>query len=120
MIRSRSRLIRCVLRQAVVSLCAAAACSTHAFNVVQPVPGGVVTLELGPAAQRPRVTYGKAPALVLGDPSGWRAVIGIGLSAHPGVTTVEVTTVPDAVPRRLSFEIQSKKYPEQHLKVAPG
>jgi murein DD-endopeptidase MepM/ murein hydrolase activator NlpD len=85
-----------------------------------PVPGGVVALELGPAPQRPAVTYGKVPALVVGDSSGWRAVVGLALSTAVGPASVEVLDPASGKARRISFEVRPAAYAEQHLKVAPG
>ena len=91
-----------------------------ASDISRPVPGGVVTLELGAAPQRPRVSYAEVPALVLGDPTRWQAVVGIALSATPGPASVNVVDAPGAAPRRVAFEIRPMRYAEQQLSVAPG
>lgn len=86
----------------------------------RPVPGGVVTLDLGPAPQRPRVLYGEVPTLVIGSPARWQAVVGIALSAAPGSASVQVVDAPGAAARRVSFEIRPTRYAEQQLNVAPA
>jgi murein DD-endopeptidase MepM/ murein hydrolase activator NlpD len=86
----------------------------------RPVPGGAVTLDLGPSAQRPRVSYGDVPALVIGDPSRWQAVVGIALSAHPGPASVAVKQTPTEGMRQVGFEILPTRYAEQQLTVPPG
>ncbi len=104
-----------------VWLLCAAACSPVAAQVLtHPVPGGVIALELGSASERPEVTYGKVPALVVGDPNGWRAVIGLALNTPVGPAAVNVVDRPHGVARRVSFEVLPATYAEQHLKVAPG
>jgi murein DD-endopeptidase MepM/ murein hydrolase activator NlpD len=80
------------------------------------VPGGVATIALGPSAQRPTARYGELPVLVVGDPSGWTALVGIPLSAKPGPATLHVQRV-GAAPRSVQFTIGKASYAEQHLSV---
>ncbi len=86
------------------------------------VPGGVAHLALGPAPTRPVVRTGEGdlPVLVLGDATGWTAVVGIPLAAVPGEASVNVTPAEGGEPRKLAYTIAPKKYREQRLKVAPG
>jgi Peptidase family M23/Peptidase family M23 N-terminal domain len=110
-------------RRASALAAALALAQTQAWAQVttRAVPGGVVALELGAAAQRPRVTYGKVPAMVLGDSSGWRAVVGISLATPPGAASVDVVdAAAGGPPRRVAFEVRPFAYAEQQLKVAPG
>ncbi|MFZ2649378.1 MAG: peptidoglycan DD-metalloendopeptidase family protein [Burkholderiaceae bacterium] len=86
----------------------------------RPVPGGVVTLDLGRSPERPRVTYGEVPALVIGDAGGWTAVVGLALSTPPGPASVNVIEPPQGTARRITFQVRPAAYAEQHLKVAPG
>ncbi|QBM27395.1 peptidoglycan DD-metalloendopeptidase family protein [Hydrogenophaga pseudoflava] len=81
------------------------------------VPGGVARLALGPAADRPRAWAGEAPLLVVGDPAGWTALVGIPLSATPGDAQIEVET--GGGRRALPYRIGPKAYAEQRLTVAP-
>ncbi|WP_418236026.1 peptidoglycan DD-metalloendopeptidase family protein [Comamonas serinivorans] len=83
------------------------------------VPGGVVLLELGPGAQAPQVhTRDAVPVLVVGDPFGWTAVLGIALAAQPGSDSVIVRETQGST-RSIAFDIRDKHYAEQRLKVAP-
>jgi murein DD-endopeptidase MepM/ murein hydrolase activator NlpD len=112
--------VRCRSVVAALFLCVGAAQSAAAQGLARPVPGGVVTLELGASAERPRVTYGDVPVLVIGDPARWRAVVGIALTTAPGPAAVDVFTARDGAARRVAFEVRPTRYAEQHLTVAPG
>ena len=81
------------------------------------VLGGVARLALGPATDRPRAWAGEAPLLVVGDPAGWTALVGIPLSATPGDAQIEVET--GGGRRALPYRIGPKAYAEQRLTVAP-
>jgi murein DD-endopeptidase MepM/ murein hydrolase activator NlpD len=84
------------------------------------VPGGVVNLPLpGETDERPVVTYDGLPVLVLKQPSGWVAVVGINLDTEPGERSVAVQQ-PGKDPRKIPFNIAPKAYRTQQLKVAPG
>lgn len=85
----------------------------------RPVPGGVVLLPLGPAAQAPAVTHAGLPVLVLGDAQGWTAVLGLALAATPGPDAVELRPAGGGALRRLGFTIAPAQYAEQRLQVAP-
>ena len=86
------------------------------------VPGGVARLPLGPAATRPvaHVRQGDAevPVLVLGDASGWTAVVGIPLAAALGDAHISVRA-PDGGQRPVHYRVAPKQYQEQRLKVSP-
>lgn len=88
------------------------------------VPGGVARLALGPAAARPRAftaaTDGasEVPLLVLGDPRGWTAVLGIALSASTGAAQIRVEDAGGSS-RTVAYTIAPKQYREQRLTVAP-
>jgi murein DD-endopeptidase MepM/ murein hydrolase activator NlpD len=83
------------------------------------VPGGVAVIPLGAARNPPAVRFNDLPALVTGSPREWVAVIGIPLSAKPGAAALTVRQA-NGAERRVPFEIEDRKYAEQHLKVAPG
>jgi murein DD-endopeptidase MepM/ murein hydrolase activator NlpD len=103
-------------------LLAALPAALFAFEMPQQraVPGGVVLLDVGPASERPQAALGDVPALVVGNPAGWTAVVGIALGAHPGTGVLTVQRATAAEPQRIRFEIGAMQYAEQHLKVAPG
>lgn len=81
-------------------------------------PGGVVRLALGSAPGRPQATADGAPLLVLGHPPAWIALVGVPLSATPGVAVVE-WQVPGEATRQTSYTVAPKRYAEQRLRVAP-
>ena len=83
------------------------------------VPGGVITFTIAAAADdRPKVTFDGAPAMVVREGDHWRTIVGIPLSTAPGNVTVEYETrAAKAIGR--TFEVKSKKYSEQRLKVEP-
>ena len=83
------------------------------------VPGGVALIELGAADQPPQVSFGGKPVLVVGDQSGWTAVVGIALSAEPGTAHIELRGAAGR-PERRAFEIDTVRYAEQRLRVPPG
>ena len=98
------------------------------------VPGGIAHLPLGAAALRPVARLGQlatsnatnpandireVPVLVVGDPSAWTALVGIGLSAAPGNSSISVQQA-GAEQRQIDFAVAAKRYAEQRLTVAPG
>ena len=82
------------------------------------VPGGVAHVPLGPSSQRPLAFAGEVPLLVLGDPAGWTALVGISLATEPGEARITVQAEGGA-PRELAYRVAPKRYAEQRLKVAP-
>jgi murein DD-endopeptidase MepM/ murein hydrolase activator NlpD len=83
------------------------------------VPGGVALVDLGPAPQRPAAQLGGRAVLVVGEPAGWTAVVGIGLSAAPGTHTLSVQ-VPGGAPASKTIAVDKAHYAVQKLKVKPG
>lgn len=75
-----------------------------------PVPGGVAVVPL-PGKASSRATYHGEPVLVRRSGQGWVAVVGIRLSAKPGVDHVEVEG------REVPFTIKPKRYPEQRVQL---
>lgn len=76
-------------------------------------------IALGPALDRPVARQGEVPLFVIGNPSGWTAIVGIPLAAQPGTALIEV--LPEGLPvRTLEYVVHPKKYREQRLRVAPG
>ncbi|WP_159918212.1 M23 family metallopeptidase [Pantoea sp. 18069] len=81
------------------------------------VPGGVARLSLGPAARRPKVLSGGLPVRVMGDMIEWTAIVGIALSAAPGLHRVQVDAGEGQ--RSLEYTVRDKRYQQQQLKVSP-
>jgi murein DD-endopeptidase MepM/ murein hydrolase activator NlpD len=102
-----------------IVLAAPARAGSLALPRVAAVPGGVVTLPLGAAPERPVATYDGRPVMVLERPTGWVAVVGVNLDAEPGEQHVDVQR-PGAEPRRVAFTIVPKSYRTQQLKVPPA
>src|SRR4051812_10296134 len=78
-----------------------------AQNAVLPraaaVPGGVVTMPVaGATDEQPVVTFNDAQVMVLRQPAGWVAVVGVNLDAAPGEFAIEVKA-PGGEPRRIPF-----------------
>jgi len=99
-------------------LAGAAACAAD-LPAARPVPGGIVLVDLGPAAE-PRPTAFRDGERVLVREGGGRfvAVVGIPLAAAPGRELLSVHA-PGAAPRSVAFEVEPKDYPTQALTVAP-
>jgi murein DD-endopeptidase MepM/ murein hydrolase activator NlpD len=89
----------------------------HAQNFNQPVPGGVLSMPLGAAAQAPQASLNGVPVLVLGSPAGWQALVGLPLATVPGPQTLHVQDKA-GTSRALAFTVRPKKYAEQRLTVA--
>ena len=85
-----------------------------------PVPGGIARLPLGAAAAKPRAQDGDVPLLVVGDPDGWTALVGIPLAAQSGMARISVWAADGGAARDVAYTIAPKRYREQQLKVAPG
>jgi murein DD-endopeptidase MepM/ murein hydrolase activator NlpD len=83
------------------------------------VPGGVATVDLGSAPQRPTAKLGDVPLMVMGDANKWVAVVGIALSTPPGPVEIEVFKA-GVTSERKRFDVVDMKYAEQRLRVAPG
>lgn len=118
-----------LMGQAAQAAQATQATAAAAQDFSQAVPGGVLSLPLGAAAQRPTASLAGVPVLVTGDPGGWHALVGIALSAQPGPQILRVAgALPQhaasgsevaALAREISFEVTPKAYAEQRLKVPP-
>jgi murein DD-endopeptidase MepM/ murein hydrolase activator NlpD len=99
------------------ALCWAMLLPATAQDLKQAVPGGVLSLPLGAAAQAPKASLKGVPVMVIGQEAGWHAIVGISLAAASGPQTLQVQG-PGLATRALVFQIRPKKYAEQHLKLA--
>jgi murein DD-endopeptidase MepM/ murein hydrolase activator NlpD len=84
--------------------------------VQRSVPGGVATLPLGASREPPIVLVDGVRGLVVGDATGWTAVIGIPLAAQPGTRSVIVRR-PGRSDEALTFRVEKARYAEQRLAV---
>ena len=98
----------------------AAASAAPLLPEARAVPGGVAIIAIGAAPARPNVRYRDVPVLVIGDPKGWQAVVGIALSTGPGTEMLEIGAADGRAARRLPFTVDTHAYDEQRLKVPPG
>ena len=96
------------------------AAASQAQDFSRAVPGGVLAIELGASAERPRARLGDVPVLVTGDANGWAAIVGVSLATPPGSGSLWVQRGADPTPQRVGFTIAPMRYAEQRLKVAPG
>jgi murein DD-endopeptidase MepM/ murein hydrolase activator NlpD len=115
------RLRRAFLRAVLVGAgCLVVLCAT-AVDLPQhrSVPGGVAVIDLGTSGEPPRVSFGMVPVLVVGDTTRWTAVVGIALGTEPGTSHIVVHRA-GAADVRQPFVIDSVRYAEQRLTVAPG
>jgi murein DD-endopeptidase MepM/ murein hydrolase activator NlpD len=80
----------------------------------EPVPGGIVTVRLGPVRQpAPQVFLAEARVMVLAHEGAWHAVVGLPLTLEPGEHHLRVI-VGDSV-REFPFEVTAKEYRVQHI-----
>ncbi len=77
-------------------------------------PGGIASLELGPAeGSPPIVEFNGKRVLVLNDEGNWRAIVGVPLGAEAGRASI---TFADGT--MLAFDVDEHAYLEEHLEVA--
>ncbi len=83
------------------------------------VPGGVVIVDVGDAAQpAPRVEWEDHQVLTVIDAGRYKALVGIALATKPGNHNLSVKD--SAGTRAIAVRITDKKYTEQRLKVPPN
>lgn len=88
--------------------------ATAALPRAEPVPGGVALVDVGPATGlRPEVRSGGRRLAVVADAGRWVALVGIPLSAAPGVQQVEWEDCDG--PRSSRFEVLAKVRAEQRI-----
>jgi hypothetical protein len=80
------------------------------------VPGGVAIIPLGSVSasvDTPQTWFGDQPVLVTSDHDQWYAVVGLSLDVTPGSHELRVKI--GDITKALDFEVNTKKYPEQHI-----
>lgn len=82
----------------------------------EPVPGGVVVLELPAAEAAPVAHFEGRRVMVVSHDQHWYAVVGIPLSSAAGEKSlaVKIAAEPSV---HIKFAIQAKQYPEQRLVI---
>jgi murein DD-endopeptidase MepM/ murein hydrolase activator NlpD len=100
--------------------CAAPAwcAASPSLPTARAIPGGVALVALGAATERPTARLDDRPVLVLGDETGWTAVVGIKLATEPGELSLQVQ-MPGSAPVRKAIRVSPAHYPVQRLKVPP-
>ena len=99
-----------------VMLAALSATAALASPAHSPWPGGIGIVHI-PGDQRPSVTVGDRPALILRAENEWIAVVGIPMGqAAPGTMTATIS-VPNQASRQVEIEIRAHAYEEQRLNV---
>jgi murein DD-endopeptidase MepM/ murein hydrolase activator NlpD len=99
-----------------VSMLAMAAAPTSRLPRASAVPGGVVIVDVGDAAQpAPQVEWEGRQVLTVADAGRHKAVVGIALATKPG--SYELRVKDAAGTRAIAVRISDKKYAEQQLKV---
>lgn len=109
---------RAFLLSTACTLAAPAWGASDALPTVKAVPGGVALVELGPAAQRPQAQLQGRPVLVVGNESGWTAVVGLALATAPGGLSLQVQGA-GAPATQHPIRVAAAHYGVQRLKVPP-
>jgi murein DD-endopeptidase MepM/ murein hydrolase activator NlpD len=112
--------MKTLFRIAYAALLCAAGTASAALPRASAVPGGVLVVDVGAAADAaPAVSWQGRPVLVATDGGRHKAIVGITLATAPGEHALEVTDAAGAK-TRVPVKIANKKYREQRLNVAPG
>ncbi|MDH5593254.1 MAG: peptidoglycan DD-metalloendopeptidase family protein [Gammaproteobacteria bacterium] len=91
--------------------------TSHAIPLSEAVPGGVVVVPLENNDDKaPEVIYNNNRVMVVLKNNQWHAIVGVPLSASPGKHRLAIKTG-DGHKMSHHFNIKSKKYKTQHLKV---
>lgn len=91
-------------------------CLATALPRDEPVPGGVVVMELPPADTAPVAHFEGRRVMVVSHDQHWYAVVGIPLSSTAGDKSLAVKIAGQAR-EDIKFAVQAKQYPEQHLVI---
>ncbi|NLA89082.1 MAG: M23 family metallopeptidase [Alcaligenaceae bacterium] len=84
----------------------------------RPVPGGIAVVALQDRGVSPQVTYEGRSVMVIpnNESGGYLAIVGIAQKSNPGTHTLQVNY--GGRNESLSFNVGSKKYREQHIKLS--
>jgi murein DD-endopeptidase MepM/ murein hydrolase activator NlpD len=82
-------------------------------------PGGIATIDLGPADRKPpRAWFGHDPVAVITHEGHYKALVGLPLSQKPGKAQIIVEQ--GAGRQTRSFTVTGKKYAQQHISLPAG
>lgn len=89
-------------------------CLAVALPEPQPVPGGVVHVDLAADSEkRPEARYRDQAVMVVAEEGRWKAIVGIPLTADAGEETLLVRG--ENGEREIRFEVKPHAYEEQHI-----
>ena len=104
-------MIRALLLSLIPGLCLADSYPQAAW-----VPGGVAEINLGESrGPAPKVYFHDNRVLVIPRQDQWQAIVGIPLSATPGLHEIQIDRA--GIKENYSFMVIEKHYPEQHLQI---
>jgi murein DD-endopeptidase MepM/ murein hydrolase activator NlpD len=101
----------------ILFLLASPALWAQEFPIAENVPGGVVTVDLGPAlagSPTPRARFRKRRVMVIRQDGQWKAVVGLPLKLTPGPYRVSAI-LDDGQKHLYPFKVVDKKYPAQYI-----
>ena len=81
----------------------------------QQTPGGVATINLGPAISKPSASLNDIPVAIVKVGGDYHALAGIPLSTKPGRHKLQITSANGS--KDHEFEVVHKDYPEQHITI---
>ncbi len=94
--------------------CLSAPAQAAQLPLAEPVPGGIAIIPLAPLVEpRPQASFEGRRVLITRNGNTWEAVVGIPLSAKPGVHHLALTA--DGGKRELKFNILSKHYRTEYI-----
>ena len=118
----RLTFVGCIVLSGVVMFAGAPAHAQFPLPRHAPYPGGVAVVKLGGAdSQVGKVLYGGARVLTVRHSEGLLALVGLALDTPPGRKILQVKAGEGSLKPAydIHFEVKSKAYPAQHLKISP-
>jgi len=89
---------------------------SHALPEAHTVPGGIAVLPLGISEKPPVVRFKKRKVMVVQEDQQWFAIVGLPLTTKVGTHSLKVK-IPGHVERKITFSVDKKQYPEQHITI---
>ncbi len=78
------------------------------------VPGGLAIISIN-SKEKPEARFYEQKVMVIGEPSDWKAIVGIPLSAKTGIHELNVST--NKIKTIYKFEVINKEYETQYLTI---